>query len=497
MGCCHSDPSSAIKDDGAVAQKVSSEKKYLGEVLNKYTPDVSSQYSLGKVLGRGQFGVTKLATRKQDNKKFACKTISKRKLMSEADMEDVRREVQIMHHLKGHPNIVTLVDSFEDKHDVHLIMELCSGGELFDRIVSQGHYSEKSAAEMIRTIISAVAHCHDMNVFHRDLKPENFLLSDESSNAVLKATDFGLSVFFKEDQKFHDVVGSAYYVAPEVLRRNYGYEADLWSCGVMLYILLSGVPPFWGESEHQVFREILSGDLDLSTEVWKQISSEAKDCVKRLLERNPAKRALAAEILQHDWLKENGVALDKPLDITVVSRIKGFAAMNKLKKEALRVIALNLPAEEIAGLKAMFQSIDTDKSGTITVSEMKEALKLKGGDIPSEELQRIMENADVDGDGVIEYEEFLASTLHINKIESKEQLYKAFQHFDTDNDGCISRSELEVALKQHFGDIQENELETIIEEVDKNHNGTIDYDEFVAMMRKTSAAPKSKTSIRY
>ena len=151
-----------------------------------------------------------------------------------------------MHHLAGHPNIVTLKGAFEDKHDVHIVMELCSGGELFDRIAARGHYSERAAAILTKTIVSVVDYCHKNNVIHRDLKPENFLLADKREDAPLKVTDFGLSVFYKEGEVFTDTVGSAFYVAPEVLKGKYGKEADVWSCGVILYILLSGTPPFWG-----------------------------------------------------------------------------------------------------------------------------------------------------------------------------------------------------------------------------------------------------------
>eukprot|EP01026_Neomeris_dumetosa_P039073 TRINITY_DN31_c9_g1_i8.p2 TRINITY_DN31_c9_g1~~TRINITY_DN31_c9_g1_i8.p2 ORF type:complete len:295 (-),score=58.44 TRINITY_DN31_c9_g1_i8:399-1283(-) len=293
---------------------------------------------------------------------------------------------------------------------------------------------------------------------------------------------------------FSDVVGSAYYVAPEVLRRNYDYSADIWSCGVILYILLSGVPPFWGESEQQIFRSILNDELDFQSDPWPQISKEAKDAVRRMLDRNVKNRASAEEILKHDWMKENGIASDKPMDVAVVTRIKGFAAMNRLKKEALRVIALNLPAEEIAGLKAMFQSIDTDKSGTITVQELREALRLKGASLPEDELQNIMQNADVDGDGVIEYEEFLAATMHINKLEDEEALFQTFQHFDADGSGYITIDELKDALHQRGKDI---DLQSIIDEVDKDGDGRINYEEFSEMMRQDNKGPSWKTSIHY
>lgn len=155
-------------------------------------------YNIGKELGRGQFGVTHLCTLKSTGEQFACKTIAKRKLVNKEDIEDVRREVQIMHHLTGQPNIVELKGAFEDKQSVHLVMELCAGGELFDRIIAKGHYTERAAASLLRTIVEIVHTCHSMGVIHRDLKPENFLLLNKDENAPLKATDFGLSVFYKQ-----------------------------------------------------------------------------------------------------------------------------------------------------------------------------------------------------------------------------------------------------------------------------------------------------------
>lgn len=169
----------------------------IGPVLGRPMEDVKKTYSIGKELGRGQFGITHLCTHKITGEQFACKTIAKRKLSNKEDIEDVRREVQIMHHLTGQANIVELKGTFEDKHSVHLVMELCGGGELFDRIIAKGHYTERAAADLIRTIVQIVHTCHSMGVIHRDLKPENFLLLNKSENSPLKATDFGLSVFYK------------------------------------------------------------------------------------------------------------------------------------------------------------------------------------------------------------------------------------------------------------------------------------------------------------
>lgn len=182
---------------------------------------------------------------KENGEKVACKKISKSRLRTEIDIEDVRREVEIMRHLPIHPNIVRYKDVFEDKDAIYLVMELCQGGELFDRIVAKGHYTERAAALVTKTIVEVVQVCHKHGVIHRDLKPENFLYANRGENASLKAIDFGLSIFFEPEQRFKEIVGSPYYMAPEVLRRNYGAEVDVWSAGVILYILLCGVPPFW------------------------------------------------------------------------------------------------------------------------------------------------------------------------------------------------------------------------------------------------------------
>lgn len=466
-------PAAAIPVAGS--HKTKTKDKSFHRFLEAETPDITTEYELGKILGRGQFGTTRIAIDKNTKQKYACKSISKRKMTHIDDIDDVKREIQVMHHLAGHENIVTLKGAFEDRHNIHLVMELCTGGELFDRIVARGHYTEKDAAEAIKTMIRVVGHCHTMGVIHRDLKPENFLLANSAQNSDLKAIDFGLSVFFKEGQKLSQVVGSAYYVAPEVLKKRYGKEADIWSIGVILYILLCGVPPFYGETENQIFDAILRGRIDFESEPWPSISPQAKDAVKKMLVQDPSCRATAKEMLNHEWIKKPS---DKPLGNAVLDRIRGFAAMNKLKKEALKVIAENLPKEEIEGLKQMFISIDADRNGTITVDELRQGLKAKGTLLPEADLQRLMSDMDVDGNGVIDYEEFVAATMNLYKLEN-ENLMKAFQKFDADGSGYITKDELVAALKDREDDL---DIDQILAEVDKDNDGRIDYEEFRDMM---------------
>ncbi|XP_021289318.1 calcium-dependent protein kinase 3-like [Herrania umbratica] len=282
---------------------------------------------------------------------------------------------------------------------------------------------------------------------------------------------------------FKDLVGSAYYVAPEVLRRHYGPEADIWSAGVILYILLSGVPPFYGETEQSIFDSILRGNIDFSSDPWPSVSSSAKDLVRKMLRDDPKERLSASEVLNHPWMREDGDASDKPLDIAVLTRMKQFRAMNKLKKVALKVIAENLSEEEIIGLKEMFKSMDTDNSGTITYEELKAGLPKLGTKLSESEVRQLMEAADVDGNGTIDYIEFITATMHMNRMEREEHLYTAFQYFDKDNSGYITMEELEQALRKYnMGD--EKTIKEIIAEVDTDRDGRINYDEFVAMMRK-------------
>ncbi|KOM46654.1 hypothetical protein LR48_Vigan07g035800 [Vigna angularis] len=463
----------------------------IGPVLGRPMEDVRSTYSMGKELGRGQFGVTHLCTHKSTGKQYACKTIAKRKLVNKEDIEDVKREVQIMHHLSGQPNIVELVSVFEDKQSVHLVMELCAGGELFDRIIAKGHYTERAAASLLRTIVQIVHTCHSMGVIHRDLKPENFLLSSKEENAPLKATDFGLSVFYKQGELFKDIVGSAYYIAPEVLKRKYGPEVDIWSIGVMLYILLSGVPPFWAESENGIFKAILRGHIDFTSDPWPSISPAAKDLVRKMLNSDPRQRLTAYEVLNHPWIKEDGEAPDKPLDNAVLNRLKQFRAMNEFKKVALRVIAGCLSEEEIMGLKQMFKGMDTDNSGTITIEELKQGLAKQGTKLTEQEVKQLMEAADADGNGTIDYDEFITATMHMNRMNKEDHLYTAFQYFDKDNSGYITIEELEQALIE-FNMHDGRDIKDIISEVDADNDGRINYDEFAAMMNKGNLEVNTK-----
>ncbi|KAH8493238.1 hypothetical protein H0E87_022474 [Populus deltoides] len=470
-----------------------------------HRPRISDKYILGRELGRGEFGITYLCTDRENKEALACKSISKRKLRTAVDIEDVRREVAIMSTLPEHPNIVKLKATYEDYENVHLVMELCEGGELFDRIVARGHYSERAAAHVARTVAEVVRMCHANGVMHRDLKPENFLFANKKENSALKAIDFGLSVFFKPGERFSEIVGSPYYMAPEVLKRNYGPEVDVWSAGVILYILLCGVPPFWAETEQGVALAILRGVIDFKREPWPQISESAKSLVRQMLEPDPRKRLNAQQVLEHPWLQNAKKAPNVPLGDIVRTRLKQFSVMNRFKKKALRVIAEHLTVEEVEVIRDMFALMDTDNDGKVTYEELRTGLRKVGSQLAEPEIKMLMEvwlppsdahitvfslpstvdflTADVDGNGVLDYGEFVAVTIHLQKMENDEHFRRAFMFFDTDGSGYIELDELRGALADEYGETDNDVLNDILREVDTDKDGCISYEEFVAMMK--------------
>ncbi|KAJ6320153.1 hypothetical protein OIU78_015526 [Salix suchowensis] len=271
-----------------------------------YSKNFGAKYELGKEIGRGHFGHTCSATVKKGALKdqtVAVKIISKAKMTTAISIEDVRREVKILRGLSGHRHLVKFYDACEDANNVYIVMELCEGGELLDRILARGgRYTEEDAKAIIVQILCVVAFCHLQGVVHRDLKPENFLFTSSSEDTDMKLIDFGLSDFIRPDERLNDIVGSAYYVAPEVLHRSYSLEADIWSIGVITYILLCGSRPFWARTESGIFRAVLRSDPNFEDLPWPSVTPEAKDFVKRLLNKDYRKRMTAVQALTNEDL---------------------------------------------------------------------------------------------------------------------------------------------------------------------------------------------------
>ncbi|EOY24613.1 Phosphoenolpyruvate carboxylase-related kinase 1 isoform 1 [Theobroma cacao] len=266
--------------------------------------NLRDQYVLGGQLGWGQFGVIRACSDKLTGEVLACKSIAKDRLVTPDDFCSIKLEIEIMTRLSGHPNVVDLKAVYEDEDFVHLVMELCAGGELFHRLEKYGSFSEFEARVLFKHLMEVVKYCHDNGIVHRDLKPENILLATKSSSSPIKLADFGLATYIKQGQSLHGTVGSPFYIAPEVLAGGYNQAADVWSAGVILYILLSGMPPFGGKTKSKIFDAVRAAELRFPTDPWDHISVSARDLITRMLCVDPSKRLTAAKVLAHPWVED-------------------------------------------------------------------------------------------------------------------------------------------------------------------------------------------------
>jgi len=264
---------------------------------------IGDQYDLEKKkLGEGSYGSVCKAKNKSTNQTRAVKTISKAQMKN---IDRFKQEIAIM-KMMDHPNIIKLFETFEDHRNIYLVMELCVGGELFDKIIASGHFTEVQAAILMQHIVRAIFYMHTTaQVCHRDLKPENFLFNtkDAIEKSTLKIIDFGLSCQFAQGQVLTTKAGTPYYVAPQVLAGKYDHLSDLWSCGVIMYVMLCGYPPFFGETDAEVLSKVRLGNFSFNQADWKNISEDAKNLIRFLLKMNPKDRYTAEQTLNHEWIK--------------------------------------------------------------------------------------------------------------------------------------------------------------------------------------------------
>ncbi|GAB2227914.1 hypothetical protein Droror1_Dr00009743 [Drosera rotundifolia] len=421
--------------------------------LNKnfgYSKQFMNHYEIGEEVGRGHFGYTCSAKGKKGGLKgedVAVKVIPKSKMTTVIAIEDVRREVKILHALAGHKNLVQFYDAYEDDDNVYIVMELCKGGELLDRILSRGgKYSEDDAKAVIVQILNAASFCHLQGVVHRDLKPENFLFTSKEENSPLKGIDFGLSDFVKPDERLNDIVGSAYYVAPEVLHRSYGMEADMWSIGVIAYILLCGSRPFWSRTESGIFRAVLKAEPSFDEDPWPSLSADAIDFVKRLLIKDFRKRLTAVQALSHPWLSGHH-DIKVPLDMIVFKQVKAYICSSPLRKAALVALAKTLKVPQLSYLKEQFQLLGPNKNGFIHLQNFKTAVSRCCTDSMRDSRVIDFVNTVVSLPyRRLDFEEFCAAAISVYQLEAMESweqhARRAYELFEKDGNRPIMIEEL-------------------------------------------------------
>ncbi|GAV73243.1 Pkinase domain-containing protein [Cephalotus follicularis] len=444
--------SAFLKRLGPAADPIPENGNGNGEAaLNKnfgYGKNFGAEFDLGKEIGRGHFGHTCWAKGRKGYLKghpVAVKVISKAKMTTPIAIEDVRREVKILKALSGHKHMIHFHDAFEDVNNVYIVMELCEGGELLDRILSRGgRYSEEDAKTIVLQIVTVVAFCHLQGVMHRDLKPENFLFTTQDEDAPMKIIDFGLSDFIRPDQRLNDIVGSAYYVAPEVLHRSYSVEADTWSVGVITYILLCGSRPFWARTESGIFRSVLRADPNFDDSPWPAVSPEAKDFVKGFLNKDHRKRMTAVQALTHPWLRDENRTV--PLDILIYKLVKSYVHATPFKRAALKALSKALTEDELVYLHKQFKLLEP-KDGCVSLDNFRAALTRNKTDAMIEarvfDILNLMEPLSYKK---MDFEEFCAAAINTYQLEALEgwekMASKAFEYFEVEGNRVITAEEL-------------------------------------------------------
>ncbi|XP_042148199.1 calcium/calmodulin-dependent protein kinase type II delta chain isoform X22 [Ixodes scapularis] len=339
------------------------------------TTRFSDNYELKEELGKGAFSIVRRCVQKSTGLEFAAKIINTKKLSSR-DFQKLEREARICRKL-NHPNIVRLHDSIQEEGYHYLIFDLVTGGELFEDIVAREYYSEADASHCIQQILESVNHCHMNNVVHRDLKPENLLLASKAKGAAVKLADFGLAIEVQgEQQAWYGFAGTPGYLSPEVLKKDpYGKPVDIWACGVILYILLVGYPPFWDEDQHRLYMQIKAGAYDYPSPEWDTVTPEAKNLINSMLTVNPAKRITAAEALKHPWICQRERVASTLHRQETVDCLKKFNARRKLKGAILTTMLAtrNFSSRSIMTKKGEGSQVkeSTDSSTTIEDDDVK------------------------------------------------------------------------------------------------------------------------------
>ena len=445
-------------------------------------------YRIGKVMGTGAFGEVRMCVHRESNAQRAVKVLRKSN-MDEDEKRMLFNEINILKEI-DHPNIIKMYEFFEDEKRYYLVTEICKGGELFDEILQRGKFSERDAAVLMKQVLQCINYCHQNNIVHRDLKPENILLEANKEFDQIKIIDFGTSLVYDPNRSLDEKLGTPYYIAPEVLNKNYDSKCDIWSCGVITYILLSGVPPFNGQSDQDIMKKVRQGSFSFEDKAWEKISDKAKDFISALLTYNKDERPTAEELLKHEWLSDNAsLAVDESLALSVLDNMKGFKVDQTLKQATYAFIASQLLSKsEKDNLAKVFKAFDKNGDGKLSMEEVKEGyLEHYGKVMSDEEVEQMFNAVDTDKSGFIDYSEFVIAAMNERQLTSNDKLQAAFKMFDKDGSGIISADEIREVLQ--FGgssSLSATAVQQIINQVDENGDGEISFEEFVAMMKNLS-----------
>ena len=441
--------------------------------------NIFDEYDLKDKLGEGAYGCVYKVQQKGSNYFRAVKAIKKKNV----DYDEFNNEIEVLKAL-DHPNIIKLFDCYQDKRYYYMVEEFCSGGDLFDYIQKEKFFTERKAGTIFNQLLSAINYLHKKNIVHRDIKPENIVLVENKDNEVfIKLIDFGTSITIK-GKNLTEELGTIYYIAPEVFMNNYNQKADIWSCGIILYTMLCGHPPFCGNKENIIKSKILHSKLVFPSKEFKKVSDEAINYIKHLLSFNPDKRPTAEEALNNKWLKTMTNQGNKKLSEYIITNLIKFRSTVGLQKATVSFLTNQISInEEIQKLKEEFDKIDVNKDGEISKDELIQCLEVL---YPREEAKyradEIFNEIDFNNDGTINFSEFLTVNIKKEKLLNEETLDNAFKMFDIDGNGYITIDELKKTMPLEI--TSKTGWKELVSEVDKDGDYQISLKEFKEMMEK-------------
>ena len=471
-------------------------KRSISEVI-KFNSDIYIQkinnepledYAQIKLLGKGTFGEVYLVKHKITGIIRAMKVIDKNNEEEEISEEEILNEINVLKKI-DHPNIMKIFEIYKKKSTYYLITEFCEGGDLYN-FISENKLTEFQVTYIMFQIFSAMNYCHKMNILHRDLKPDNILIKkNEQGLCRVKICDFGTAYIFKKGEKQKEIIGTLNFMAPEVLNEKYNQKCDLWSCGVIMYILLTGKNPFLGRDDEQTISKILSVSYDQN--LLKKYNKYTKDLLSKLLEKNPKKRLTAEQALNHKIFNINKTKeilneiSDEKIIFKFIDNLKKYKSNSVLKETTIAYLVHNYTdLDEVNNACKLFDKLDVNGNGKITKDELYIGLSsLINNEDLRKDIDEIFLNLDTDDNNYISYEEFIRAAID-KKIFLEEDILKyAFQYFDKDNSGEITLDELETIFRGHIKDKDiKKELNNILKEVDFNDDKVIDFEEFKKLM---------------